>query len=166
MTEKNQQTPDHEDVGLYQKLAGQANEFLHGGRKNIEEALKKAGEEVSARGEYTREQIDKISGYVRRDLNEAAKKAQEAGDSVFSVVDPRRVTAGLQSGIAKVLGNAAAFFNELAGKSEQVLEVKTGEVTSPGTLTCKECGSQMHFKSAVKVPPCPQCHKTVFRKSY
>ncbi|WP_432822188.1 hypothetical protein [Trichloromonas sp.] len=24
----------------------------------------------------------------------------------------------------------------------------------------------MHFKATVRIPPCPQCHKTVFRKSY
>jgi len=165
VTEK-KQSQDQEEVGLYQKLSAQASEFLQGGRKNIEEALKKAGEEVSARGDYTREQIDKISGFVRRDLNEASRKAQAAGDSVFSVVDPRRITAGLQSGVAKILGSAASFFNELAGKSEQVLEVKTGEITNPGTLTCKNCGRQMHFKSTVKIPSCPQCHKTLFRKSY
>lgn len=166
MTDKNKKPEEHEDVGLYQKLAGQAAEILQDGRKGLEDALKKAGDEVSSGGEYTREQAEKIAGYLRRDLSEVGKKAQQARDSVLNAVEPHRVAAGVQSGLSRLLGTAADLLNDVVGKSEHVLEFKTGEVTSPGTLTCKECGKEMHFKSTVKIPPCPHCHKTVFRKSY
>jgi len=166
MSENKQKTEEHEDIGLYQKLAGQVADILQTGRKSVDEALKKASEEVSSGGDYTREQAEKIGSYLRRDLTEVGKKAQQARDSVASVVEPRRVAAGVQSGISKLLGSAAHLLSDLAGKSEKVLEYKTGEVTSPGTLKCKECGREMHFKSTVKIPPCPACHKTVFRKSY
>ena len=165
MTEKHN-PEENEDVSLYQKMADRAAEILQEGRKTLDEALKKAGDEISAGGEYTREQAEKIGQYLRRDLSEVGKKAQLARDSVIDAVEPRRVVAGVQSGLSRLLRTAADVLSELAGKSEQVLEFKTGEVTSPGTLTCKSCGKEMHFKSTVRIPPCPSCHSTFFRKSY
>lgn len=166
MTDEKKKPEDHEDVGLYQKMADRAAELVGEGRKSLDEALKKAGDELSSGGEYTREQAEKIGNYLRRDLTEVGKKALHARDAVIDAVEPRRVAAGVQSGLSKLLRSAADILSEIAGKSEQVLNFKTGEVTSPGTLTCKECGKEMHLKTTVKIPPCPSCHKTEFRKSY
>lgn len=166
MSENKQKPEEHEDVSLYQKLADRAAEVFQEGRKSLDEALKKAGEELTSGGEYTREQAEKVGEFLRRDLGEVGKKARHARDSVIDAVEPHRVAAGVQSGLSKLLRSAADVLTEMAGKSEQVLEFKTGEVTSPGTLACKECGKEMHFKSTVKIPPCPNCHKTHFRKSY
>jgi len=166
MSDEKQKPEEQEDVGLYQKLADRTAEILKEGKKTLDEALKKAKDEIAAGGEYSKEKAEKVASYLRRDLAEVGKKALQARDAVLEAVEPRRVVAGMQSGLAKLLGTAADLLSELAGKSEQVLEFKTGEVTSPGTLTCKDCGKEMHIKTTGKIPPCPQCHKTVFRKSY
>jgi len=166
VTEKKNNPEENEDVGLYQKMAERTAEILQEGRKTLDEALKKAGDEISSGGEYTREQAEKIGQYLRRDLSEVGKKAQLARDAVIEAVEPHRVVAGVQSGLTRLLRTAADILSELAGKSEQALEFKTGEVTSPGTLTCKSCSKEMHFKSTVRIPPCPSCHSTLFRKSY
>ena len=166
MSDEKQNPEENEDVGLYQKLADRTAELLEGGRKTLDEALKKARDEITSSGDYTREQAEKITAYLRRDLTEVGKKAQQARDAVLQAVEPHRVVAGVQSGLSKLLTTAADVLTEWAGKSEQSLEFKTGEVTSPGTLSCKDCGKEMHFKTTVRIPPCPQCHKTFFRKSY
>ena len=85
---------------------------------------------------------------------------------MLDATEPHRIVAGVQSGLARLLTTAADALGEWAEKSEKGLAYKTGEVTSPGTLTCKGCGKELHFKSTVRIPPCPQCHKTEFRKSY
>ncbi len=103
MTDENQKPEEHEDVSLYQKLADRAAELMQEGRKTVDEALKKASDEISAGGEYTREQADKIGNFLRRDLNEVGKKAQQARDAVIDAVEPHRVVAGMQSGLAKLL---------------------------------------------------------------
>lgn len=166
MTDQKKKPEEHEDVSLYQKLADRAAELVAEGRKTVDEALKKAGDEVTSGGDYTREQAEKIAEYLRRDLNEVGMKAKQARDAVFEAVEPHRVAAGVQNGLSKLLRTAADTLTEMAGRSEQVLEFKTGEVTSPGTLTCQACNKEMHLKSTVKIPPCPSCHKTLFRKSY
>jgi Zn finger protein HypA/HybF involved in hydrogenase expression len=166
MSDEKQKPEDHGDVSLYQKLADRTAEILAGGKKSLDEALKKASDELAAGGEYSREQAEKITAYLRRDLAEVGKKALQARDAVLEAVEPHRMVAGVQSGLAKLLKTSAELLSELAGKSEHVLEFKTGEVTSPGTLTCKDCGKEMHLKATGRIPPCPQCHKTMFRKSY
>ena len=166
MSDEKQNPEEHEDVHLYQKIADRAAELMKEGRKTIDEALKKASDEIAAGGEFTREQADKIGGFLRRDLEAVGRKLKQARDAVIAAAEPHRMAAGVQSGLAKLLSTAADLLGEAADRSEKVLEFHTGEVTSPGTLTCKECGKEMSLKSTVRIPPCPACHKTVFRKSY
>lgn len=166
MTEKKQDPEENEDVHLYQKLADRTAEILQEGRKTVDEALKKAGEEIAAGGDFTREQAEKIGAYIRRDLSEVGRKLKQSRDTVITAAEPHRLAAGVQSGLAKLLNTAADVLSEIADRSEKVLEFHTGEVTSPGTLTCKACAKEMRLKATVRIPPCPSCHKTIFRKSY
>ncbi len=151
------------EVGLYEKLTARTSEILEDGRKTLDEALKKAKDEMTRAGDFSKEQVDRVGEFVRRDIIENAGKAVEA---VKNAVDPQRLSAGIQDFIARILTSTADAIGGLAEKTEQNLEHKTGEPTSAGTLTCKECGAQMHLKHASRIPPCPKCHKTVFRKTY
>jgi len=154
------------EVGFYEKLAARTAELLESGRRSLDEALKKAGDELTAAGEFSREQAEKIGGYVRRDLASLAGQAEKARDAVKKAADPARVAAGAQSVLARILKGAAETLGELAARTEKQLEHRTGEVTSPGTLTCTSCGAEMRFTATVRIPPCPKCHQTLFRKSY
>jgi NAD-dependent SIR2 family protein deacetylase len=166
MSDEKQKPEEHEDVGLYQKLADRVADLVQEGRKTLDDALKKASAELSSGGDYTKEKADKIAEYLRRDLEEFGSRANKAGETMLDATEPHRIVAGVQSGLARLLTTAADALGEWAEKSEKGLAYKTGEVTSPGTLTCKGCGKELHFKSTVRIPPCPQCHKTEFRKSY
>ncbi len=166
MTDKKIDPEESEEVRLYQKMADRAAELLQDGRKTIDEALKKASDEISAGGDFTREQAEKIGTYLRRDLAEVGRKVKQARETVTNAAEPHRLAAGVQSGLARLLHTASDLLSEIADRSEKVLEFHTGEVTSPGTLTCKACGKEMSLKATARIPPCPSCHKTHFRKSY
>ena len=163
-----QETPGGEEPEerFYEKLATRTADLLESGRKNLDEALKKAGEELAAASNFSREQAEKIGGYVRRDLTQFAAQADKAKVAVKQAADPQRVAAGMQSTLSRILHSAAETLSDLAVKTEKQLEHRTGEVTSPGTLTCRGCGAEMHFTATVRIPPCPKCHQTLFRKSY
>lgn len=160
---ENQDNNEQQEVSLYEKLAARTADLLEEGKKTLDEALKKAKEELNKAGEFSSEQMDKAASYVKRDVADNASKATEA---VKKAVDPHRVAAGAQSIFARILNSAADALTELADKAEKQVEFKTGEVTSAGTLTCKECDAEMHMKATGRIPPCPKCHKTTFRKSY
>jgi Zn finger protein HypA/HybF involved in hydrogenase expression len=163
MNDQNDKRDEHEEVGLYEKLASRTADLLEEGKKTFDEALKKAKEELSSAGDFSREQADKLGEYVRRDLKANANKAK---DAVRKAVEPQRLAAGAQSAFSRILSTTAETLTELAERSEKSLEHKTGEITSPGTLTCKDCEAEMHMTKTTRIPPCPKCHKTVFRKSY
>lgn len=160
---ENHDNNEQQDVGLYEKLAARTADLLEEGKRTLDEALKKAKEELSKAGEFSGEQMDKVASYVKRDV---AEQAGKASDAVKKAVDPHRVAAGAQSIFSRILTGAADALNDLAKKAEQATEFKTGEVTSAGTLTCKDCGAEMHLKTTGRIPPCPKCRKTTFRKSY
>lgn len=163
MTEQNEPQREQEEVGLYEKLAARTADLLDEGKKTFDEALKKAKEELAAAGDFSREHADRIGDYVRRDLMNSTRKA---GESVKKAVAPQRLAAGVQSAFARIVSSAAETLTELAERSEKSLEYRTGEVTSPGTLTCKECSAEIHMTKTTRIPPCSKCHKTLFRKSY
>lgn len=164
MTEQNQNNnQEPPEVSFYEKIASRTAELMEEGKKTLDEALKKAQEELSKAGHFTSEQADKAAEWVRRDVKDGAEKASDAVRKAF---EPHRVAAGAQSFLARILTSTADTLNELAKKTEQSLEFKTGEVTSAGTLTCKGCGAEMNMTKTVRIPPCPKCHQTVFRKSY
>lgn len=163
MTEQNEKKAEQEEVSLYEKLASRTADLLEEGKKTFDDALKKAKEELSSAGVFSREQADRLGEYVRRDLKENAGKAR---DAVKKAVEPQRLAAGVQSAFSRILTSTAETLTELAERSERSLEYKTGEITSSGTLTCKDCDAEMHMTKTTRIPPCPKCHKTVFRKSY
>ncbi len=163
MNEQNDRKNEQEEISLYEKLVSRTADLLEEGKKTFDEALKRAKEELAAAGDFSREQADRLGEYVRRDLRENADKAREA---VKKAVEPLRLAAGVQSAFSRILTSTAETLTELAQRSEKSLEYKTGEITSPGTLTCKDCEAEMHMTKTTRIPPCPKCHKTVFRKSY
>lgn len=166
MTEDNQPKNEQDDISIYEKIISRTEELLGSGRKSLDEALKKAGDEISSAGTFTREKAEKISTYVKRDLQHAIDSAGKGKNTVKEAVDPQRIAVGAQSFFSKILFNTAETLGDWAKKSEQSLEFKTGEVTSPGTLTCKECSEDIHIRKTGKIPPCPRCHNTIYRKSY
>lgn len=162
MTENN----EPEDVNLYKKIISRTEELLESGRKNLDEALKRAGDELSSAGSFTRKRAEKISTFVKRDIQHVVENTGKAKEAFKKAVDPKRVTVGTQSIFSKVLLGAADKLSSWAKKSEPHPEFKTGEVTSPGILICKNCGEEIHMEKTARIPPCPKCHKTLFRKSY
>lgn len=166
MSDNKKNNHDHEDVGLYEKFVARTEELIDSGRKNLDDALKRAGDDLTAAGNFTREKSEKIASYVKKDIQQAVENAEKAGNNIKEAVEPKRVAAGAQSIVSRVLSSTAETLSEWAQKSERQLEFKTGEITGAGTLTCKECSEQVHLKKASRIPPCPKCHGVLFRKSY
>ncbi|MFO7765352.1 MAG: hypothetical protein R6V33_02850 [Pelovirga sp.] len=166
MTENNSQQPNQEEISLYTRIVTRTDELMGNGRKNLDEALKKAAEELTAAGDYTREQSERITRFIKRDVNHAAGHVTRTTATIKEAVTPQRLAAGAQSLFARILTTTSEQLSEWAHKAEGQLEFKTGEITSPGTLTCRNCHEELHMKRTTRIPPCPKCHKTVFRKSY
>lgn len=154
----------------YDALAARFNEIYQSakghGREAMNAALEKARAELVATREFTAERGELLRNYLARDLNQTADAARELGEAAKQHLDPARLEAGALASIAGVLEHAGKTMLELGNKTRKSLTCKTGEITSAGTLTCRACGQQLHFKKTGHIPPCAKCKETVFTKSY
>jgi hypothetical protein len=53
---------------------------------------------------------------------------------------------------------------DLLHRADPTITFRTGDITSPGTLTCAGCGWKVRLTRTTVLPPCPQCTETTFRK--
>jgi hypothetical protein len=53
---------------------------------------------------------------------------------------------------------------DLLHRTDPSITFRTGDITSPGTLTCTSCGWKVRLTRTTMLPPCPQCAETTFRK--
>lgn len=125
-----------------------------------------AREKMVEIGELSREEADKLSLYLERDMQDAGKFLAETGDEFRN---------WLRTDISLIEDRMLEMFSSVADQTSVQLKqwadqarhtpYKTGEVTGPGVLVCKHCAEQIHFHKAGRIPPCPKCHATEFQRT-
>ncbi len=172
---------DPERHGLGDQLAEAYNRMLERVRKGVDEvrgeveedalpalerALARAKETATELGELSREEADRIGDYLKRDLQDAAEFVSQSGQELRDWLnfDLKLVKRGLADLFAQVVDRTRIDLAELQRRAETMGEWRTGEVTALGTLECKGCGEQIHFTEPGRIPPCPKCHGTHFRR--
>ncbi len=156
-----------EAADQYDELAARFRELFEAGAEKSAEyasvAMEKAREQLTAAGAFSEEQGKNLKQFMERDLSQMADSMR---DEAREKLNPSRVSAGAMSSLSALLNIAGSALSSLSEKTQQVISCRSGEITSAGTLTCVACEHELHFKKTGRVPPCPKCHATQFRKSY
>lgn len=125
--------------------------------------LKDAEQFLSELQEWSKEEIDLVSRYVKRDLHDAATKMEAENKSFQEWLEFDLHQA--EDKLLSVFSNMADQTRlELDHLKKMANQWHTGEVTSIGTLVCKKCGKELHFHKAGRIPPCPSCYHTEFKR--
>ncbi|MDJ0957245.1 MAG: zinc ribbon-containing protein [Arenicellales bacterium] len=130
-------------------------------------ALENAKDSAIKLGELTREEAENVHHFVSRDLYAVGRHLAE---------EEREVADWLRLGLLVVEKGVLNRFSNLAQTAKLELkhlekakrrydEWHTGELTTIGTLCCKDCGELIHFQHTGHIPPCPKCHATVFKRA-
>lgn len=132
----------------------------------ISHAIDKARESAVELEELTREEAERVAGYLRRDLRDAGEFVERSGKDLGGWL---RFDAGLiERTLADLFAGATdrtkAELQEFSLRAEALGEWHSGEVAGPGTLQCKSCGEEIHFYAVSHIPPCPRCRGTTFRR--
>ena len=167
-----QQTAGHEDrhVKAYERMLERVRDFLgeagHELEPRLEAAIAKAKETAAALGELTREEAERIGDYLRRDLEDAGRYLAEQGGELADWLrfDLQLVEAQLAQWLAQAADQTRLEWERLALRARAVGQWRTGEITGPGTLVCTTCGETLHFHRAGRIPPCPKCKGSTFRR--
>ncbi len=132
----------------------------------LQKQIDHARETAVELGELTREEAEKIGEYLRRDTEEVARYLGETRQDFHDWFrfDMKLVEQRFLQMFELMVDRTQTELNRLADRAKGIEELHTGEVSAPGTLYCTSCGSELHFHKTGRIPPCPKCHATVYRR--
>jgi len=157
----------NEESQQYDALAAKFKELFESGAEKTSDvaqvAMEKARQQLTIAGAFTEEQGQKLKGFLERDFGQVAANFR---NEAKVKLNPARLGSGALASISTLLQAAGTALSHAAAKTGESLSCRSGEITSAGKLTCKDCGHSMNFKKTGRIPPCPSCHKTEFTKGY
>ena len=193
-TEKKQdQTPD-EDLAAYEKMRqrvtktfGELHDKING--ETISQAIDKATNELKEAGGHSMEAIGKASAAMKKDIastteylkpkvdgvtGEAKKQFEhwlDKGGALWHdfaqeaehVYELSRDKSG--AFLLNVTRGLSEWGKNVGEKLDTSLKYKTGEISHGGEFICTNCEGKIHLKHPGRIPPCPKCSKTEFRRS-
>lgn len=132
----------------------------------LKDQVEQAKQHATRTGELSPEEAEEVGEYLKKDIDAAASYVTASEHDTMG--DWLRFDLQLaESALAKLFADVVDQSRvELAQWQQQALEWHTGEVTGIGMLECLNCGEQLVFRHAARVPPCPRCHGTSFRKQF
>lgn len=154
----------------YERMLERVDELLGQAEKSTIPTLRKSLEQARERAvelnELTREEAEKIAGYLERDMQDAAQFLSDTGEQLRAwwQFDLKLIENNLLDMFANVADKTRLELQKLADQAREASYYRTGEVTGPGTLVCTECGKALHFHQAGHIPPCPECRGTRYRR--
>lgn len=193
-TEKKDTETTAEELAVYEKLRqrvskllGEVHEKING--EAIGHAMDKATAELKELGGHSKEAIGNASKSLKKDIVSTAEhlkpKLDEATEGTKKQFDHWLDKGGaLWHDIAReaehiyeysrdkggaFLVNVTHGLSDWSEKASQKLDksllYKTGEITHGGEFVCTSCEGKIHLKHPGRIPPCPKCTKTEFRRT-
>ena len=193
-TEKKQDKVTEEELAAYEKLRqrvsktfGEIHDKING--QSISQAIDKATTELKEKGGHSLETIGKASAALKKDIASTAEhlkpKVDEVTEGAKKQFDHWLDKGGaLWHEIAREAEHAYEYSRDKGGiflvsiakglsewsqnlgeKLDTSLKYKTGEITHGGEFVCTSCESKIHLKKPGRIPPCPKCTNTEFRRS-
>lgn len=126
--------------------------------------LHDAAEFMHDLGQWSKEEVDLLSGYIKRDIHDIAVNLEKQNQSLAEWLqfDVQQIESKLLDVFSSMTDKTRTELDKLSHLAEQEHVWHTGEVTSVGTITCKQCQTPLHYHKAGRIPPCPKCHHTEF----
>jgi hypothetical protein len=164
--------PDSVDklVDAYERMLKRTHETIEQAEKEtvpaVRDLLYKARDNMVELEELTREEANKVAEYVERDIKDAASYIAETGEDLkkWWRFDLDQIEQRLLDTFSQVADQTSVQLHSWAEQARQVNLYHTGEITGPGTLVCDSCGAEMHMHKAGRIPPCPKCATTAFKR--
>ncbi len=160
---------DDEWLRQYDELAERFNALYEKGTERgfetMLQALDKAKEELVNAKQMSLERGEQLRRFLERDLREMVQAAEEKGEDLLQKTAADPTKAGALASLATALELAGKALLGMSKKMRDPLTYHTGEITSAGTLVCKQCGEKLHFDKTARIPPCPKCKGTEFVKT-
>lgn len=158
--------PDNEhQVGAYNRMMERVRQALeHDTIANLQRGIENAKQKAVELGELTMEEAEHIGQWLHRDLDDAGYYLASTGSDLGKWLrfDIEQVEARMLELFQHAADRTRLEYLEFENRVAAESEYHTGQVTSPGTLRCQNCGKQLHFRTTGHIPPCPGCRHTIY----
>lgn len=192
--DKKETLKNEEELATYEKLRqkvtkslGELNEKINA--ETISQAMDKAMADLKEMGEHSKDAITKAGETLKKDI---ASTTENVKPKIDKVTAPARdqFDHWLDKGgeLWRDIANEAEYFKELSRdkgaafllnitrglsewsqdkkeKLDSSLQYKSGEMTHGGEFVCTSCEGKLRLKKPGRLPPCPKCSKSEFRRS-
>jgi site-specific recombinase XerD len=152
-------------VSAYLDLMNHLYETMDDTLHSFAEALEISKEKTAKSTDLTSAELDKVSQFVKRDIEHAAH-------GLSTDEDKDSLSEWFKFDIELIENFALDAFLSIADKTrlelaklEELAKAHTyhsGDITVPGTFICDDCGKEIAFKTPSEIPECPQCQGTTF----
>jgi len=171
MTAKRSGDPLERMVDAYEAMLHRVHEAVEATEEKtvpgLRRALSQARDKAVELNELTREEAERLAGYLERDLTDLSRFVADTGQDFrdWFRFDLKLVEQRVLDLFLGVADHTSLALRELAERARQASRYRAGEITGPGTLICTYCGEVMHFPHVSRIPPCPGCHGQEFRRA-
>lgn len=152
----------HKMVSRVRSMLGEEEKAKPEVPKGIEAAKQKAVE----LGELSQEEADQLGDYLQRDLEDAARYLTDTSKALsdWLMLDLELIEEQLLDAFSQVADKTRFELALWAEQARHAQDYHTGEIVGIGTFACLSCGERLHFHKAGRLPPCPKCHHTLFKR--
>ncbi|MDH5323897.1 MAG: zinc ribbon-containing protein [Gammaproteobacteria bacterium] len=166
----NRKTDEHRHIRTYNQILKNIKTFVSQTEDEISakfnlalESAKKTSAELQ---DFTREEVDLISEYIKRDIHDAAHHLAETGEELSDWLrfDTQLVEAKLLELMSLAVDTSRVELAQLTQRARQESVWASGETTSPGTLQCRGCHHNLQFHNTSIIPRCPKCNNDQFQR--
>lgn len=165
------QDPAHKLIKGYEEMLSRVKASMHELRSKHEPKLQQhighAKQKAIELGELSEHEAEKIASYLQRDIEDAAQFMSAANQRFqdWLALDWQAIEVKLFEMCRQVADQSVIEWQRL--RQHLPLRDSTymcGEVTGIGSLKCKNCEQVMNFVKTSRIPPCPKCQMTEFRR--
>lgn len=192
--DKKETLKNEEELATYEKLRqkvtkslGELNEKINA--ETISQAMDKAMADLKEMGEHSKDAITKAGETLKKDIVSTTENVKPKIDKVTAPARDQ-FDHWLDKGgeLWRDIANEAEYFKELSRdkgaafllnitrglsewsqdkkeKLDSSLQYKSGEMTHGGEFVCANCDGKLRLKKPGRLPPCPKCSKSEFRRS-
>lgn len=155
-------------VKAFEHMIDHVTESIHKAEEAIgpglEEMIHNAQEVARDIYALTQEESDDLAKALKRDLSKANKTLNQQKKELkdwlsfdLAVVEDRFIDL-----VAKAADKVWLDFRAFESEDHQGSIYHSGEICSPGTLSCNHCGKRLHLSKSGHIPPCAGCQHTEF----
>jgi len=151
---------------MYEHLVNDIHQLKEKSGPAINKLIEQVKQKAIQLEEISEHEAEQLTEWLKRDLDDAANYLNKTQNELKDWLGFE--TALLENAVLDLLLKTADSTTvkliKLKEQAQAPYTYRTGEITIAGTLVCDNCGENLHFYKAGKIPPCPKCHKVSYHR--